>query len=224
MGPVIGDVLPLAIGVAISPLPIIAVILMLFSARARQNGPAFLGGWLAGLGGVVLVVGLVAGASGASSGGPRTLASLIVLALGLLLIVLAFVEWRRRPAPGAEVEMPKWMATVDSLEPSKAFGLGVLLSAVNPKNLTLAVGAALAIAQAGLSAVQGFVVLLVFLIVASITVGGAVLYYLVGGESAKQRLDGWKTWLGQNNALVMALLLLIIGVVLLGKGLGGLIG
>jgi hypothetical protein len=86
------------------------------------------------------------------------------------------------------------------------------------------VAAALSIAQAGLNAVQGFIVLLVFLIVSSITVGGAVLYYLVGGESAKRTLDGWKTWLGQNNALVMSLLLLIIGVVLLGKGLGGLIG
>jgi threonine/homoserine/homoserine lactone efflux protein len=224
MGQVIGDVLPLALGVAISPFPIIAVILMLFSARARQNGPAFLGGWLAGLAGVVIVVGLVAGASGASSGGPSTLASLIVLALGVLLIVLAFVQWRKRPAPGQEVEAPTWMAGVDALEPSRAFLLGVLLSAVNPKNLTLAVGAALAIAQAGLSAVEGFVVLLVFLIVSSITVGGAVIYYLVGGESAKRTLDGWKSWLGQNNAIVMSLLLLVIGVVLLGKGLGGLIG
>jgi len=224
MGPVIGDILPLAIGVAISPIPIVAVILMLFSARARQNGPAFLGGWIAGLAGVVLVVGLVAGASGASSGGASTLASLIMLGLGVLLIVVGFIEWRKRPAPGQEVEMPKWMATVDSLEPGKAFSLGVLLSAVNPKNLTLSIGAALSIAQAGLSAVQGFIVLLVFVIVSSITVGGAVLYYLVGGESAKGTLDRWKTWLGHNNALVMSLLLLIIGVVLLGKGLGGLIG
>jgi threonine/homoserine/homoserine lactone efflux protein len=224
MGQVIGDVLPLALGVAISPFPIIAVVLMLFSARARQNGPAFLGGWLAGLGGVVIVVGLVAGASGGSSGTPSTLVSLIVLALGLLLIVLGFLQWRKRPAPGQVAEMPAWMATVDALEPSRAFLLGVLLSAVNPKNLTLAVGAALAIAHAGLSAVQGLVVLLVFLIVSSITVGGAVLYYLVAGESAKRTLDGWKTWLGQNNAIVMSLLLLVIGVVLLGKGLGGLIG
>jgi hypothetical protein len=49
VGNVIGDILPLAIGVAISPVPIIAVILMLFSARARTNGPAFLAGWIVGL-------------------------------------------------------------------------------------------------------------------------------------------------------------------------------
>ena len=49
MGPVIGDFLPAAIGVAISPIPIIAVILMLLTPRARTNGPAFLVGWIVAL-------------------------------------------------------------------------------------------------------------------------------------------------------------------------------
>ncbi|MDH3226570.1 MAG: GAP family protein, partial [Thermoleophilia bacterium] len=59
MGQVIGDILPTAIAVAISPLPIIAVILMLFTADARRNGTAFLGGWIGGLavaGAIVLAV------------------------------------------------------------------------------------------------------------------------------------------------------------------------
>ena len=75
MGNVIGDILPLAIGVAISPVPIIAVILMLFSARARTNGPAFLAGWIAGLAVVGAVV-LALSDSGDLSGdsGPSTAA------------------------------------------------------------------------------------------------------------------------------------------------------
>jgi len=36
MGGVIGDLLPTALGVAISPVPIIAVILMLLAPRARK--------------------------------------------------------------------------------------------------------------------------------------------------------------------------------------------
>jgi hypothetical protein len=70
MGQVLGDILVPAIGIAISPVPIIAVILMLFSAKARENGPAFLGGWLLGVAGVLLVVIAVTGAAGASSGCP----------------------------------------------------------------------------------------------------------------------------------------------------------
>ncbi|MGH3502089.1 MAG: hypothetical protein ACRDQA_14575 [Nocardioidaceae bacterium] len=45
MGAVIGDVLPLAIGVAISPIPIIAVILMLLSRQASRTSTGFLLGW-----------------------------------------------------------------------------------------------------------------------------------------------------------------------------------
>ena len=44
MGRGMGEVLTFAVGVAISPVPIIAVILMLFSRRARVNGPVFLPG------------------------------------------------------------------------------------------------------------------------------------------------------------------------------------
>ena len=49
MGQGIGEVLTFAVGVAISPVPIIAVILMLFSQRARVNGPLFLLGWVLAL-------------------------------------------------------------------------------------------------------------------------------------------------------------------------------
>ena len=46
MGQAIGQVLPPAVGVGLSPIPIVAVIVMLVTPRARVNGPAFLGaGW-----------------------------------------------------------------------------------------------------------------------------------------------------------------------------------
>ena len=48
MGRAIGELLPSAVGVAISPLPIVAMVLMLVSAHGRANGPAFLLGWVAG--------------------------------------------------------------------------------------------------------------------------------------------------------------------------------
>jgi hypothetical protein len=224
MGQAIGDTLPFAIGIALSPIPIIAVILMLFSARARQNGPAFLGGWLAGVAAVVVLVTIVSGAAGASSGGPSTLAGLLKLALGVLLLGLAWKEWRSRPAPGQAPEVPKWMAQVDTMQPVQALTLGVVLSAVNPKNLTLAIGAALIIGSAGLDAVQAFVTVLVFVAVASLSIAVPVIYYLVGGESAKRTLDGWKSWLTAHNATVMAVLLLVMGVALAGKGIGALLG
>ncbi len=115
--------------------------------------------------------------------------------------------------------MPTWMATIDAFTPLKALGLGVLLSAVNPKNLILAAGAGATIAQAGLSGSDDAVVVILFVLVASVSIAGAVAVYLFGGENAQHVLDGWKAWLGVHNAAVMTVLLVVMGSVVLGKGL-----
>ena len=223
MGDVIGEILPLALGVAISPIPIIAVILMLFSKRARSNGLAFMFGWIIALtvaGGIVLV--LANAGKIAAEGTPSTLAYVIKLLLGLLFLFLAYRNWQKRPAPGEEAQMPPWMATIDSFTSGKSFGMAALFAGVNPKNLGLTLAAAMAISQAGLSSAQSWIALLVFVVLASITVAAPVLYYLIAGATAEKTLTSWKLWLSANNATVMTILFLILGVKLVGDGLGGL--
>ncbi len=119
MGGAIGEILTPAIGVALSPIPIIAVILMLFSAKAKTNGPAFVGGWIAGIliiEALVLIFADPANISG-EDGSPSKTASLIQLGLGILLLLLAVKQWRSRPKGDAEPVMPKWMATIDKTTP-----------------------------------------------------------------------------------------------------------
>jgi hypothetical protein len=224
MGPVLGQILPYALGVALTPTAIIAVILMLFSARARQNGLAFLAGWVIAMTAILLIVLGASSTAGASSGTPSTLASVIVAALGVLLLVLGFRTWRSRPATGVSAPMPKWMATIDSLEPGRAFLIGALYTGVSPKSLALIAAAGLAIAQAGLEAREQTVAVLEFVIIASLTILVPVLYSLLGGDKARATLDGWKSWLVTNNATVVAVILLLLGAVLIGDGTGALIG
>lgn len=222
---VIGDILPQAVAVAISPVPIIAVILMLFSARARSNGIAFVVGWVGALTFVGSLVLLAAQAGRIAEGGAPSTASYIVKALlGLLFLAVAVKQWRSRPEPGAEPVMPKWMATIDSFSTGKSFGIAALLAGVNPKNLGLTLAAALTIAQAGLPGSQQWVALGVFVLIGSITVLIPVIYYIAAGDSAARTLQSWKTWLAMNNATVMAVLFLVFGAKLLGDGLGGLLG
>jgi len=225
MGNALGTILPQAIGVAISPVPIIAVILMLFSQRARSNGSAFLLGWVLALAVVGSIVLVLANLGKISAGGtPSTLAYVLKLLLGLLFLLLAIRQWRGRPKAGEEPQMPRWMATIDTFTAGKAFGLAALLAGVNPKNLALTLSAALSIAQAGLSGAAPWIVLAVFVILGSLTVAAPVLYYLFAGQSAEKMLSGWKAWLVANNATVMFVLFLVLGAQLFGQGLGGLIG
>ncbi|HEY3864763.1 MAG TPA: GAP family protein [Solirubrobacteraceae bacterium] len=126
MGQAIGQVLSFGVGVALSPIPIIAVVLMLATPRGRVNGPAFLAGWILGLAVVGTVVLLAASGAGASeNGGPAEGLSIVKLALGVLLLVVALRQWRGRPRGEANPELPKWMRTIDTFTPVRAGGIGM---------------------------------------------------------------------------------------------------
>ena len=224
MGNAISQVLPYAVGVAISPLPIIAVILVLFSSRARINGPCFLAGWIFGVGVVSVVAYLAADAADvASDSGASDSSHTIKLVLGLLFLFLAAKQWRSRPQPGQPpAPPPKWMASIDTLTPLKASGLAVLLSAVNPKNLVLCIGAGVSVAQSGAAGGDAAVGLIAFIVLASASIAVPVVAYLVGGDKAERMLEDWRAWLGENNATVMAVLFVVFGFILVSQGLGGL--
>jgi hypothetical protein len=220
MGQGIGEVLTWAVGVAISPIPIIAVILMLFSARARVNGIAFLTGWILSLTAVSTVVYVLAhDGNVATSTTAADSVSWGKIVLGAALVLLALRNWRTRPAPGVEPEMPKWMGAVDRMSPAKAFGLAVALAVVNPKNLLLTLGSATGLAQLGLSTADAIVAIVVFVVIASLSIAVPVTYAVFGGAKAKSTLESAKTWLIAHNAAVMAVLFLVFGVDLIAKGL-----
>jgi hypothetical protein len=220
----LGDLVPAAVGIAMSPLPIAAVILMLFSARARVNGAAFVAGWIAGLavvGGVLLLLG---GDRAGSSSEPSTASFWVKTALGVLLLGAAGWQWRNRPAAAEEPTMPRWMEAIDGFSAIKAFGLAALLSGVNPKNLALNAAGVVVILQGGLQPTEEWLAFAIFVLLASLTVIAPVAYYFVAGDRADRALTSMKTWLVGNNAAVMAVLLLIFGVKLLADGVQGLVG
>jgi threonine/homoserine/homoserine lactone efflux protein len=219
----IGQVLSLAVGVALSPVPIIAVVLMLGTPRARANGPLFLLGWVLGLS-VVGTLALLAASGGDASdnGEPATWVGWVKLGLGVLLLLVAIRQWRGRPREGAEAALPKWMQTIDQFGPGKAFGIAALLSGINPKNLLLTLAAASAIAQTGIDAGEQAVALAVFVVIGTLGPGIPVAIYFAMGERAAKLLDELKAWMGLHNAAIMTVLLLAIGAKLIGDGVSGL--
>jgi hypothetical protein len=225
MGGAIGGALPLAIGVALSPIPIIAVVLMLTTPSARVNGPAFVIGWLAGLAVVGAIVLSVSGPAGASSSGsPATWVSWVKIVLGLLLLAVCAREFRARPKESDQAALPKWMKTIDTIKPPAALGLAALLAGINPKNLLLAVGAAASIAQTGISGGQQAIAYAVFALIGTLGVGIPVVIYFVLGSRSEKLLASLKDWMGQHNAVIMSVLCLVIGFKLIGDAITGLTG
>lgn len=226
MGQAIGGSLPLAIGVAVSPIPIIGVVVMLTTRRARINGPAFVLGWLAGLGVVGTIVLAIAGPThGSTTGGPATWVSWLKLLLGALLLAVAVRNFQRRPRGDTEPELPTWMARIDRVGPVAALGLAAGLAGANPKNLLLAVAAAAAIAQTGIMIGQQAIAYATFAVIGSLGVGAPVaVYFAMGRQRSQGVLAHLKDWMARHNSVIMSVLCLVIGAKLIGDAIGGLAG
>lgn len=221
MTAVIGDILPLALGVAISPIPIIAAILMLLSPKAKGTSVGFLVGWVLGIIVAVTVFSLLSSIIPEQDpDASKPVSGVIKLVLGGLLLLLAARQWRSRPKAGEEPALPKWMAAIDEMNAGRGLLLGFVLSAVNPKNLLLGAAAGVSIGTGGLTVGEATIVIAVFTLIAASSVAIPVIAYLVASARMAGPLEALRGWLVHNNATVMAVLLLVIGVAVIGKGLG----
>jgi hypothetical protein len=220
MGDALGGLLPFAVGVAVSPMAIVAVVLLLLTPRARTNGLAFLAGWVAGIAGAGALLLALAGPAGASDhGGPAAWLSWLKLALGVLLVLVAARQWRGRSHAGAT---PKWMGALDQFTPPKAAAAGLLLGTISPKNLLLVIGGAAAVAQTGVSTAQEAVAWATFTVIASLGVGAPVVIHVAAADRATATLDRLKAWMTQNNTAIIAVLCLVVGATLVGEAISGL--
>ncbi len=215
---VVGDLLPSALGVALSPVPIIAIVLVLGSPRARSQGTAFAVGWILGLVVVSVAVVLVAGANEPPDE-PSAVVGWLKIAIGGLFLALAAKQWQSRPVPGSEAATPAWMDAIDTMSAPRTLLVGAALSGLNPKNLALTLAAAATIGQAALSGSSTAVAIGVFVVVGSLTVAGPVVVSLLAPERSARPLASIKEFMSAHNAAIMMIVLLLLGAKLLGNGL-----
>lgn len=209
MGPVLAEVVPLALGIAASPFPVVPAILLLFTARPRATAGAFLAGWFAGIVGVCAVAVILASAVEGSEETPSW-AAWTKLALAVLLVLLGVRQWLTR----GDQKEPAWMQALDAATPGSATRLGLLLSAGNPKILLLAATAGLAIGAADLTGSQTTGTVVAFTLIASSTVALPLLTYSLLGERILVPLGRVRDWLKAHNAAVVAVVLVVLGVLL----------
>ncbi|MFD1814099.1 GAP family protein [Rhodococcus gannanensis] len=209
--------LPIAFGLALAAMPMVMLSTVLITTRPARVSYAFVGGWVGGLiaaGAVVLtVVDVIALAAE-----PTWWVGALKLTLGVLLVVLAVRKWRARPRNGQDPTLPRWMAAAQTMTEARALRLGFLLAAANPKNLALVAAGATVIADATPRVHEQVIALIVFAVVASLTVGAPAVVRVALADSADRTLDAAGTWMTRHNAAIMAAVLLVLGVALIGNG------
>ena len=212
------DVLPMALGIALSPFPVIPAIMLLLTPRAVPVSSAFVAGWLVGVAVATSAFVSLASVLDRADEQPGWVAWVRV-AIGLALIVLGVRQWLTRHA---RTESPAWMASLESATPGSAARLALLLSAANPKILLLAAAAGVTIGSAEPGLGVAVATVAVFTLLASVSVALPLVSYAAAGERVLGPLRRARDWLQANNAAVMAVVITVIGVLVLANGVQGL--
>ncbi len=220
MGDLFVELLPLAIVCALSPWAIVAVILMLASDRP-SNSVAWLVGWtLSTLAIGVLIVVFLGGYDFSRSSTPTTVACVVQVLLGVLLLLAAGRFWARRPArTGKLPEEPGWMTRIGKMSPVFAFLIGAFWI-----NTTIVIAAGVDTLRAELSNGESMVVFAAFTLITVSVQGGLILYAYVLPKHSAIGLRRIREWIARNQQAALSVVALILAVWFGSQGLRGLLG
>lgn len=216
----------LALGVAISPVPVVAVLVILLGRRARVGGLAIAGAWVLGHALAITIATAFAGTIRPPRQGydlpfEGTIAALV----GVGLVLAAMLARRGRLRSEDPQAAPDWVNAVDKLSPGGGAFVAFTNAITSPKNLALAIVAGSAIQEAmSLTGETPLAGILVYVAVASVTVVVPVVMYFAYGERAEATLSEWRSYVSARAAAIMELSLLGLGVALMARGLYNLLG
>lgn len=213
----LGQLIPLALVVALSPLTIIpAIVLVLQSERARTTGLAFLSGWLLGLATTTAVfVQLPRLLDGLNRPAP-TWAAWVRIAVGIALVVFGIWRWMTRHRA---TKQPAWLNRLSRMTPVGAAAVGFGLIMVNPKVLVMNAAAGLVIGTAGLGVPGAWLAVAYYTVIAGSSVLVPILTYAIAGQRVDHQLERMKQWMERQHAVLMAGFLAVVGLLLVYTGI-----
>lgn len=213
----VGHILPIAAAGALSSVPIMAVILLLLSPNRSRSPVAFLIGWVLGLAVMITVFTLLAYVIPSSPRRSDAALGSALIAVGLSLIVIAIITWRRGVGTAGE-DLPRWLRAVGSMRSWQALGFALLLN-VRPKAVLLSAAAGLSLRGDSLSNGEVVVVIATYTVVSASSVAVPVVSSIVAPGRTERQLERARVWIAANTRIISALIMLMIGVVVVGNGL-----
>lgn len=212
----LAELVPLALVVALSPLSIIPAVLVLHSPRPRPAGLAFAAGWLLSLAGLTAVFVAFSGLLGGLHTTQPAWASWLRVVAGSALIVFGIYQWltRRR-----HTDMPRWMRSLTDMAPRRAAVTAAVLAVVRPEVLFMCAAAGLAVGSAGLDRTGAWTAAAFFVAVSASTVVAPAVAYAGAGDRLDGPLTTLKAWMERHHTALTAAVLIVIGVMVLYKGI-----
>jgi hypothetical protein len=211
MSDLLFELVVLAMVGSIAPPLLLLTILFLASLRPLPNAGALMLGYFTtcaviGISGITLF--------GGAEDAVSTVGRVISVTVGVLLLVLGLRTVLAPPDPDSSP--PKWMESIDSMSPPRAFGFAMVLFPLQVKNLAIFVACLNLIIVSSLGP-EGSIVGLVLLIFA-IPVLALIGLYAAAPQRASKLLVSLRTWMGKNNRTITVVLCLVFGAFFLVRG------
>jgi Sap, sulfolipid-1-addressing protein len=213
----LGALLPIAVAVALSSVPLTVTILILLSPNRGRAALPFLAGWVIGVAAVISLS--AAGAAVLSEPLRRrqdTAMAIFEILIGSALMVLAAVYLRRHSQAGTG--LPRWLTAVESFGPFLSFGIAVALS-FRPKGFLLGIAGGVALSAASVKPDEAVLLIIIYTAIATSTVVVPIVASFVAPRKMEAKLVSARDWLTGNGRILTSLIMFVIGVVILGSGL-----
>jgi hypothetical protein len=237
MGQLVARALPLAVGGAVSPVLLVAVVLILSGAdRPRLRAFAFAVGNVAALVALTVLVATLFRSIGHVGTGPNTTGAVIDLTLGALLLLyglgrlgeLAFHQ--HHPVTGADPDLDGGGGDPDPGDPPSdarrggvvgALALGFALMATNVSTVALYLAALKDVAQARVTGADRLVTVVVVIAVIMVPVVVPLVLTVVAPKRSTRILAGVHGFVVRHRAAITGGFVTVFGVLLLVKGVRG---
>ncbi|CAM4191070.1 hypothetical protein MB901379_04356 [Mycobacterium basiliense] len=214
------SLVPLALVIAVSPITVIPAVLVLHSPRPRPASLAFLAGWLLGLAAVTAIFVLGSGMlGGLHQKAPPGWASWLRVILGSALILFGIYRWQTRHG---FTESPRWMRSFSTITPRRAAITAAVLVVVRPEVLIICLAAGLGIGTSALGLAGKWVCAAIFVAISASTVIVPIVAFVSAGDRLDEPLTRLKDWMEKNNAAMLAVVLVLIGLMVLYNGISAL--
>lgn len=216
----IGQVLGTAVAVAITPIAIVSVIMFMLSDRGRVKGLLFLLGWAVPVFiGVSAAYLLADAADEATDVDSADGIGVLHLTLGLVFALLAYLVWRSRSRNGQPHQEPKLVRKIESMSPLGALGLGVIEMLIAVKTYPLVISAGAVLNQSGIDGADAVTALIVFTVIASITIILPVVMLSFGGDRLHRPFEEFRQWLLDHMNVILLVLFVLLAANNIGRGL-----
>jgi hypothetical protein len=221
----LADILPFTAGLLVSPLPVVAVIILMVSQGGLGKATVFVCSWLlASFGFLIALVALFNALSADGEEGPPSWAPAVALAIGIVLLLIAAVSLYQILRPGRKQQRradkgPGWLQAMDRMKPRGVILLAAALVIANPVNASMLLAAALGLHEDRLSVGEAILPAIIFVVIGSLTVLLPYLVALGAKEKAAPFLQRLRVWLVRYNSLMTFWVTFVFGVIFVVKGL-----